>query len=458
MKKLNLILSLFIGSALFMGGCDFVNEEINIDPNRPTDVSMALLLPPTQTSYAFVAGGDFGRFATIWTQQHSGVERQHAGYEVYQLKEGDVNNGWTTMYADVLNELSIIRTKADETASPHYAGVAKVMTASSLGMLVDLFGDIPYTEAFQGADNLTPAYDGASDVYATIQTLLDEGIADMAQGTSNFSPGSDDIIYGGDLGAWTAAARTLKARYHLHLSAINNGSHASALADIDAGAIASNAGSGMVPFEGGNAGPWFLFEQDRGDVVMNGTLIDLMNGMSDPRLAVYATQNDAGIYAGAAPGVPDNTPAVSRFGSLYGSAASAIAFVTYTEAKFIEAEAAFETGDLARAATAHNEAISSSLDAAGVSDAAYITAQASETDATITLEKILTHKYVALYSQLEVFNDVRRTGIPALSPSANSNVSNIATRFPYPGDERRFNSANMPQGVTVFDKIFWDAN
>ena len=105
MKKLNLILSLFIGSALFMGGCDFVNEEINIDPNRPTDVSMALLLPPTQTSYAFVAGGDFGRFATIWTQQHSGVERQHAGYEVYQLKEGDVNNGWTTMYADVLNEL-----------------------------------------------------------------------------------------------------------------------------------------------------------------------------------------------------------------------------------------------------------------------------------------------------------------------------------------------------------------
>ena len=457
MKKLNLILILFIGSALFMGGCDFVNEEINIDPNKPTDVSMELLLPPTQTAYAFVAGGDFGRFATIWSQQHAGVERQHAGYEVYLVKEGDVNGGWTTMYADVLNELSIILTKADETSSPHYAGVAKVMTAASLGMLVDLFGDIPYTQALQGATNLTPTYDNANDVYTTIQTLLDESITDLANGASNFSPGNDDLIYGGDLALWTAAARTLKARYHLHLSAVDGAAHASALADIDAGAITSNASSAMIPFEGGNPGPWFLFEVDRGDVVMSGTLIDMMNNISDPRLAVYATQNDVGVYAGAAPGMPDNSPGISRFGSLYASAASSIAFVSYAEAKFIEAEAAFETGDMARSATAHNEAITASLDAAGVSDTAFLAAEASETMGTITLEKILTHKYIALYSQLEVYNDLRRTGIPALSPSANSNASNIATRFPYPGDERRFN-INMPQGVTVFDKIFWDAN
>lgn len=441
-----------------MGGCDYVNGEINIDPNNPTDVSMALLLPPTQTSYAFVAGGDFGRFTSIWSQQHAGVERQHAGYEVYQVKEGDVNNGWTTMYADVLNELNIIIRKADETTSPHYAGVAKIMTAASLGMLVDLFGDIPYTDALQGADNLTAAYDDATAIYTTIQTLLDDGKADLTAAESNFSPGADDIIYGGDLAAWTAAANTLKARYHLHLSEVESAAYTNALSAIDAGAIASNDGSGLVPFEGGNPGPWFLFETDRGDVVMGGTLIDMMNNINDPRLAVYATTNNAGVYAGAAPGIPDNSPGVSRFGSLYGAAASSIPFVTYVEAKFIEAEAAFETGDLARAAAAHNEAISASLTAAGTSDPAFITAEASETDATITLEKILTHKYIALYSQLEVYNDVRRTGIPALTPAANSNAANIATRFPYPGDERRFNSENMPQGVTVFDKIFWDAN
>lgn len=457
MKKINLILALFLGSAFFIGGCDFVNEDINIDPNNPKDASMALLLPPTQSAYAFVAGGDFGRFTTIWSQQHAGVERQHAGYEVYLVKEGDVNTGWTTMYADVLNELSIIIRKSGEEGSPHYEGVAKVMTAASLGMLVDLFGDIPYSQALQGADQLKAPYDNAADVYVSIQRLLDEAITALGATTSNFSPSSDDLMFGGDLDKWIAAARTLKARYYLHLSEIDGSAYANALGAIDAGAIADNAGSAMVPFEDANQNPWFLFESDRGDAVMSSTLIDLMNSMNDPRLAVYATMNDAGIYAGSAPGVPDNSPAISRFGSLYASAASSIPFITYVEAKFIEAEAALAT-DATRAAAAFNEAVAASLDAAGTPDAAYITANGSETDATITLEKILTHKYIAMYSQLEVYNDFRRKGIPNLSVAANTNATAIATRFPYPGDERRFNSDNMPQGVTVFDKVFWDAN
>ncbi|MGB0861335.1 MAG: SusD/RagB family nutrient-binding outer membrane lipoprotein [Saprospiraceae bacterium] len=457
MKKINLILALFLGSTFFIGGCGFLNEDINIDPNNPKDVSMALLLPPTQSAYAFVAGGDFGRFTTIWAQQHAGVERQHAGYEVYQVKEGDVNNGWTTMYADVLNELSIIIRKSGEEDSPHYEGVAKVMTAASLGMLVDLFGDIPYSDALRGADGLKAGYDKSADVYTSIQTLLDEGIVALGAASSNFSPGSDDLMFGGDLGKWIAAARTLKARYYLHLSEIDGQAYTNALTAIDAGAIASNDGSAMVPFEDANQNPWFLFESDRGDAVMSSTLIDMMNNLSDPRLAVYATVNDAGVYAGSAPGVPDNSPAISRFGSLYGSAASSIPFVTYVESKFIEAEAALAT-DAARAATAYNEAVSASLDAAGTPDAVYITANASEIAATITLEKILTQKYIALYSQLEVYNDFRRKGIPSLSVAANTNATAIATRFPYPGDERRFNNDNMPQGVTVFDKVFWDAN
>ncbi len=430
--------------------CDYLDPEINIDPNNPTDVSMDLLLPAAQANFAYTMGGDFGRYTSCWTQHHAGVERQHSAIEVYNIKESDTNTAWNTMYSDVLKELNILMVKADELGAPHYKGVAQVVTAMGVAVMVDLFNDVPYREALQGADNLTPAYQGGAALYDEVQSLLDEAITNLSATESNFSPSTDDIMLGGDLAAWIAAANSLKARYALRLTDLNgNAAASSALTHLASGAITSNAGDAQVDFIAGQNNPLFAFNDERGDIRMGAFFMDWMASKGDPRASSFAADASAG---GSAAGVFEI--GASMPGSFFGGQASPVMFVSYAETKFIEAEAAFRTNDLPRAATAHNEAVMAALAKVGVSDATFEANEASETDATITLEKILEHKYISMYTQVEAFSDWRRTGVPALSPA--DGQTQIARRFPYPGDERRYNSANMPSGVTQYDRVFWD--
>ncbi|MCB9285371.1 MAG: SusD/RagB family nutrient-binding outer membrane lipoprotein [Lewinellaceae bacterium] len=438
-----------VSLALVAGSCNFIDPELNVDPNNPLDVSMNLLLPQTETSIAYVLGGDLNRYTSMWTQHHSGVERQSASYEVYQVKENDVNNAWGNIYAGALQDLKIIMAKATETESPHYRGVARVLTAFMVGNVVDLWNDIPYSDALKGAEQLKPTYDSGSSVYDQIQAMLRDAKVDLGTAASSFTPGSDDLVYGGDLDKWIALANTLLARNYLHV-----GDYSSALNAINDGAIADNGGNAMVDFGNGptEQNPWYQFEDQRGDVVMGKFFIDLLVSINDPRLPYFATKDQAGGYSGAAAGVPNTT--VSRFGPYYGSADSPVPFATYAETKFIEAEAAFPTNKSA-AADAYNAGIAASLDQLGIDDAAFLAQEAADQN-SITLEKIMTHKYIACYTTLETFTDWRRTGIPALQPAAGT--TQIARRFPYPGDERLYNNANWSpySSVTVFDKVFWD--
>jgi hypothetical protein len=454
----NIFKSLLAFLALFVAGsCNFIDSELNVDPNNPADVSINLLLPQAQATWAYVQGGDLGRYASCWTQHHSGQERQHQAIEVYNMLESDVNNVWTGIYASTLKDLSIILEKAEESKSPHYAGIAKVMTAMAIGSTVDYFGDVPFSDALKGAEQLKPAYDTGADIYTRIQGMLDEAINDLQAASSTLKPDAkSDLVFGGDLTKWVAFAKTLKARHLLHLSKIDNGAYGKVLAELD-GAISSNDGNAMFNFGAAatEANPWQQFEGQRGDVIMGKFFIDLLNSINDPRLPFFATPNAGGEYIGAGAGVFGPTADIARFGPYYASSSSPVPFGTYAETKFIEAEAAFAS-DKARAADALNAAIIASVEqvTGGTADPAYVAAQASETANSVTLEKIMTHKYIAMYTTLESLTDWRRTGLPNLQPAQGN--PEIARRFPYPQDERVYNAPNYKSGVTVFDRVFWD--
>lgn len=435
--------------ALVAGSCNFIDPELNIDPNNPLDVAVGQLLPHAEVQIGYTLGGELSRYASMWTQHHSGVERQSAGYEVYGLKENDVNNAWNNIYAGILTDLDIIITKAAEEESPHYGGVAKVLTALMMGHVVDLWNDVPFSDALQGADQLKPAYDSGASVYDQIQALLRDAKLDLAASASTLKPGSDDLIFGGDLAKWTALANTLLARNYLHL-----GEYSNALNALSDGAIADNEGNAMVPFGAGptEQNPWYQFDDQRNDIRMGKFFVDLMVSIDDPRLPFFSGLDQDGNYRGAEAGVPDAT--TSGWGSYYCGPASPVALATYAEVKFIEAEAALSS-DAQAAADAYNEGIAASLAQIGIDDPDFL-AQEEATAGNITLEKIITHKYIACYTTLEPFADWRRTGIPNLQPAATT--TDIARRFPYPGGERLYNADNYAPyaNVTVFDRVFWD--
>jgi Starch-binding associating with outer membrane len=450
------IAKVLLTTAVLAGSsCNFVDYKLNVDPNNPSEVSINLLLPGAQAMYGYILGGDMGRYTSIWMQQHAGVDRQHLAIDVYQIKESDVDNAWNSMYNTVFSDLSLLLGKATATNSPHYTAVGKTMTAMALASIVDLYNDVPFSEAIQGQANLTPKYDAAATLYTKIQSLLDEAYTDASAATSVLKPGTDDLIYAGNMTKWKEAIKSLKARYALRLSKLDAAAYTNALTHLATG-ISANANDAAVVFgtASGEGNPWAQFQASRaGDLAMSATFIDMLNTLSDPRRAVFATQV-GGVYKGAKPGEPVPASSVSSLGSAYAATSSPIPMITYAETKFIEAEAAFKTNDKVRAATAHNNAVKASLAKFNLTDAAYVTANASETDVTITLEKIMQQKYIALYTQIEVFNDWRRTGLPALLPARGQAA--IARRFPYAQNERLYNNANYKTGVTQFDRVFWD--
>ena len=436
---------------LLLVHCHFIDPELNVDPNRPATVSMAQLLPVTQVSLAYCQGGVLSRYATTWMQQTTSFNRSVMLLDKYQVFEGDMDFLWATYYAGILSDLRQIQQLADDQAkaSPHYGGIAKVLEAMVVAQVVDLWSDIPYSEALQGAANTQPAYDPGATIYDALLALLDEALLDLDAPVSACRPGADDLIYGGDLAAWKGLAHLVKARLHLHLSQYDK-----VLETLDAGGLTSIAQNAMVYFgnEENAQNPWFQFNYFRGDIGMCSVLIDRMHDSDDPRLPVYASLDEVGEYSGNPPGEGSN-PFVSKVGSFYASPDSPVPLALYPEQLFMEAEAALETNP-DRAASAFNAGVVASLAMFEVDDPAYLASYANETAATLTLEKIAAQKYIALFTMPEIFSDWRRTGLPGLVPV--EGFTQIARRFSYPSMEQTLNAENCPDGVTLFDRVFWD--
>ncbi|MEY3239460.1 MAG: hypothetical protein RIR11_898 [Bacteroidota bacterium] len=457
MKKF--IYSAFAVALLSMApACNFLDYDLNVDPNNPSDAGMPQLLPTAEVAYAYHLGGDMGRYISIWTQYHMGADRQHLAYDAYRMTESDVNNLWNGLYGNVLSNLKFITEKAAEGRSPHYGGVAKVLIALNVAQMVDMWDDIPYSQALQYDKNIQPAFDKGSDLYPQMIALLDEAIKDLQEPSSVLSPKSDDFVYAGNLTKWTKLARSAKARLQLRFTKANSSSYATVLSTLDAGALADNSDNAGIVFGDGatSANPWFQFgDQRTGDVVMGGYLVNLLKSLNDPRLPVFAALKN-GDYTGATAGVPAEGVAASGFGTFFGSVNSPVYYLTYPEVKFIEAECAFQTGNKLRAATAFNDGVKASLDMFGTPSTTYTDANASETETSITLEKIMTQKYLALYTSPEAYNDWRRTGLPNWPLSVGQ--TQMPRRWPLAQDERVYNNANAQPYLnkTVFDRVFWD--
>lgn len=447
--------------------CSNFVDGYEVSPNSPVETNPALLTTVIEVATFAHYTGQFARFATVMTQQCAGTQAQYEDLAKYSLLEGDNVNEWQSHYS-AITDCNILIDLAGE-SNPHYRGIGKILKAMNLQITTDLWGDIPNREAgqgLQGEEFYSPAYDAQQLVYQDIQTLLSEAIADLSKSAddNNILPATDDLIFNGDAARWIITARILQARGENHLSKRDAaGSATKALAALDAAYAAGLTGpdadcNAIFPGDGNSLNQWNAFQNDRANYIkMAEGFVNLLKTIGDPRLPFYATEDANGDYSGTPLG--SITTSTSDVGAYFASPASPAPLATYVEAKFIEAEAAFRSNDKARAAAAHNEAIKTHIlqvtGAAAPAD--YITSQASETDATITLEKIMTHKYVALFTQFESYNDWRRTNIPQLSPNPNGLVAGIPRRLPTPQDERLYNNnAPSPSITDILKPVWWD--
>ncbi len=467
MKKIALLFA--IPLLVFSSGCESFIEGWDKSPNSPTEATAPLLLTNAQVATIASYTGQNARAIAVLVQHCTGVNDQMFNVvQNYNIRENDTDNEWRNVYENGLHTAqTIINGYAD--GYPWYLGIAKIIKAMNLGLATDLWGDIPNSEALKGLEGEThfqPKFDAQQLVIQDVQKLLDEAIVHLSQpfSANTTVPGDDDVIFGGDPAAWIRTAWVLKARYALRLTKRDlNGAVNNALSFLNSAytaGLTSTANDCIALFDGsGNAqNQWWAFEQNRGGYMRtNAFFVNLLKAKNDPRLPRFIGTDPAGNFTGAPMGT--NDPAsYSWVGPYFSRNNASLPLVTFEEAKFIEAEAWFRKGDKIKAAAAYNAAVIASVEkVTGTAvPAPWKAAEASETDQTITLEKIMIQKYIAMFTQPEVWSDWRRTGFPNLISYANATGgNNIPRRFPIPQSER-INNRNAPAPVSNVTPVWWD--
>ncbi|MBT34257.1 MAG: SusD/RagB family nutrient-binding outer membrane lipoprotein [Thalassobius sp.] len=216
MKKFSFYKYIAVFLAIFGTSCESIVDDLNVDPNNPTDASASLILTGAQVANMTIQEGHANRVANMWSGYYNGADRQYADYALYNVNAGNFNSDWSNLYQGVVSQTSLIIEKSTESNDRHMIGIAKIIKANAIGEATELWGDVPFTQTIQ-FDIANPEFDGqVSTLYPALLSLLDEAIADLESG-EGASPGDADIHFSGAKANWIAVAHTLKARYYMDL-------------------------------------------------------------------------------------------------------------------------------------------------------------------------------------------------------------------------------------------------
>ena len=424
--------------------------KANINPNAPEDVTPGNILPAVENAIAYSQGGDISRFSTMFVQHSVGFSRQANAYYNYILTSTDFDNLWGNMYTSVLGNNKDLLQRADAGKYNAYSGIARIIMAYSLQLLVDDWGKVPYSQALLAAANTHPVYDDDKALYDTIQNLIDVAIAQLNDADpGGLTPGADDMVYGGDAAKWIKFGHAIKARLFIHQSKGDAAMAAKALSEADL-AFTENADNAQFIYGTAEtfANPTYQFNSQRGDIdYASGALVDTLKGLSDPRLNILTTQDYSDVNA-------------AGIGNYYGAINGHVEFITYAEMLFLKAEATLRSsGDISSAQKFYEAGITANMDNLGVNaaDAAtYLAANGTlpATGVDNAIAAIALQENIALYLNPEAWTLFRRTGSPALNPIAGTN--GIPRRFLYPQNEYSLNAEHVPASTLFAPKVFWD--
>jgi len=295
---------LLTGMLLLGGSCKkFV--DINQDPNNPTSAQLTLLLPSTEISlaanmYQLNSGTSTIIQQTVWS---NGISR-------FQQQGTDYSNSWDGFYSQTLNDLETVISTGTESQQWGYVGIAKLEKAYLYSLMVDMWGDIPYSEAEKGSSTTSPPLEKGAAIYDSVLLLIEDGMADINKITATtLVPASSDVFYAGTKTSWLSMANSLKLKLYNQIRLVDPARSATAIrAIISTGAPLISANTLDFTFKFGSAQnpnnrhPWHRAEyQSAKTFYQSQSWIDLLFNSDDPRLRdfIYRQNATAGLNNGA---------------------------------------------------------------------------------------------------------------------------------------------------------------
>ncbi len=484
MKKL---LYLIIGIIL-LGSCsDF--DELNTDPKSPTSI-------PAEPLFTDATRNLFDRMQSI--NVNSNVFRLYAQYwaqctypdeSQYNMTTISIPDGiFRTLYRDVLKDydeskkllLSQDVTNAQANiVRQNKLSIIGIMEVYTYHVLVDVFGDVPYSEALN-PDNVLPKYDNDTDIYLSLIDKLNNEINMLNVSSSAFSA-SEDPVYGGDVKEWKKFANSLKLRLALRIADIDN-AKAKQLAEsaVASGVFTSNADNCSMTYYATtpNTNPiWVdLIQSGRKDFVPANTLVDYMNSKQDPRRHLWFSLASSGNYTG---GIYGNANAYSAYSHFHDGDASTVTFplempdlkgaiLNFAEVEFNLAEAVERGYSVGGTAKGHYEAgIKASILEWGGTEADY-NAYLPGVDYSLSTDwkqKIGVQHWLSQFNQgFDGWSIWRRLDFTMLTPPSGMNYSDIPVRMIYPISEATLNGPSLTAAAAAIGgdlpstKVFWDVN
>ncbi len=499
----NIIILLFV-AILFGSSCkDFLSVN-EVNPNNASKVPTNLLLPNAINSMARVMDSPRNfEFVYLWYGQWS----ISAGYTQpifltqYKLLNSSYQGAFNSFYLIGQNLTEIEQVSSVDAKEANYLAVAKILKAYMFQNLVDCWGDVPYTEAFDALHNMKPKYDAQQGIYEDLIVQLDAAM-DLIQNApvdASLIPANSDIMYAGNMDLWLKFANTLKLRILLHQS--DMAGRDTYIND----AIATTASIGYIGAgEGGLVNPGFLssatkmnpfyetFYNESGSAQSDATsyyfagsdVLDYYQSTLDPRIGKFfkSTSTTSAVYGGNIFGTNaanlKSAATTSQLGyasdpedptTMIGTPSKSAPLLTDFESLFIQAEAAERGLIVGDAQALYEAAVTQSFIYMGFpsGDAYnYFSQENNKVSYTLApnkLELIITQKWAALngIAPVEIWTDYRRTGYPSIlsfSPDPDALNATPPVRLLYPQTEISTNNDQLLKVGTIdafASKIFW---
>jgi hypothetical protein len=486
-KYISIITAVF---TIGIAGCKkaYLSQEVN--PNRPSVTTPQYTLAGAEAISAIILSNDyaeFGEWGGYWCFSGSYTpDAQFQEFAVSITVPPDPLSAWSDLYGNLTNYNNLQVSAASVPADANFEAIAMIMKAFDFEQLVDNYNNVPYTQAFQPATILFPAYDSGQSIYNDLVKQLDAAIALIAKsGATATNPGTSDVIYGGNMTNWQIFANTLKLRLAIRQSNLStNAAQADLASTASIGYIGVSTEADCQPGYTnalGKENPFYMefgFDQNgnpvEGYLTQRSNIVasNLMKSLNDPRDSAYYATVSGAINALQLGNPANASNAVSSpFGpGILKSPSQPQPIFSSYESLFLQAEAVARGWIQGSASALYNAAVTASFNAVNAQGAAAYLAQPSvayPTGGTLNqqVQAIITQKYISLngYFCFEGYNEFRRTGYPVLpqnpasqDPAAVSQT--LPTRIPYPLSELNTNPTNLAlQGnINIFtSKIFW---
>jgi hypothetical protein len=317
-------ISFLAGCALLfsVNSCQLTDLDINTDPNNPVAASPNLIL----TNVVLEASNTF---AGLMNQNTHGFVGILASSDRFDLNNQTYNFTWNFLYSDPLKDLDELIKATEDGTNPHYLGIAQVLKAYYFSLMVDMWGDVPYSEAFQGnaaSLNKYPKYDSGQEIYADLFRLLDAALENFEKGSPVAVLG--DPIYNGNVANWKKAAKSLKLRLVIQTRRVDAdaAAKAAALAN-DPDLIQSSAQDFIFQFSSmknrdpDDRHPWYRLAYKGAESTFNYILHQFMVEMldnEDPRVPYYFKRQTGTILDQNNPTSRNTSPCSNTPGCQFG--------------------------------------------------------------------------------------------------------------------------------------------